>query len=562
MTAIKSPRRAIRPNRTGPYPTAIIDSGNGFHVYWISDKALSPKEWLAYAKGLDALATQHGLLHDSITTDAARVLRLPGTSNNKQIPAKPVKILLLGHDFSFSSALTHLLKANAEEHAPARPRKRAAGKGVEDAVVDRAILEGRPAPIFKDLPPDEFKLNEYDFPPLPFKPIQEGCPFFADAPETRGKEHAQPLWHLTILAATFLENGEQLAHELGNEHPAYTHDTTQAMWERKLKEREERGLGWPGCQAFESAGCTFCKSCQHRGKIKSPLNLAVPVIRKNASDRLLEEVKDEKIDPVVALKKLYRIGADNETMFSVLNKNYAVVKYGSEILVARIMDNDITVMKVHDFHNIFANVRVLEGRRFVEISRVWFSWAGRRQYMRRGILFEPGGKLDIADDMLNLWRGFAIEPKQGDWLLLRKHLRNVICSENETHFDYLIRWMALAVQSPSEPIGVAVAFRGAQGAGKGVVARTLGKIFGKHFAHITNSEQLTGRFNASLATSCLVFLDEALWAGDKKGEGVLKALITEPRLQLEAKFRDPVMFKSVAHNRGFQQRLVRARGHG
>jgi hypothetical protein len=36
-------------------------------------------------------------------------------------------------------------------------------------------------------------------------------------------------------------------------------------------------------------------------------------------------------------------------------------------------------------------------------------------------------------------------------------------------------------------------------------------------------------------------LDEALWAGDKKGEGVLKALITEPRLQLEAKFRDPIM---------------------
>ena len=89
--------------------------------------------------------------------------------------------------------------------------------------------------------------------------------------------------------------------------------------------------------------------------------------------------------------------------------------------------------------------------------------------------------------------------------------------------------------------------RGAQGAGKGIVARTLGKIFGKHFAHIANGEQLTGRFNASLATSCLVFLDEALWAGDRKGEGVLKALITEPRLQLEAKFRDPVMVDNRLH---------------
>ena len=98
--------------------------------------------------------------------------------------------------------------------------------------------------------------------------------------------------------------------------------------------------------------------------------------------------------------------------------------------------------------------------------------------------------------------------------------------------------------SPSASRLRSVALRGRV---KGVVARTLGKIFGKHFAHIANGEQLTGRFNASLATSCLVFLDEALWAGDKKGEGVLKALITEPRLQLEAKFRDPIMVDNHSH---------------
>jgi hypothetical protein len=209
--------------------------------------------------------------------------------------------------------------------------------------------------------------------------------------------------------------------------------------------------------------------------------------------------------------------------------------------------NVITVMKVHDFHNIFANLRVQAGKRFVEISKLWFNWPGRRQYMRRGVVFEPGCPLHVPDDMLNLWRGFAIEPKRGDWPRLRSHLRNVVCSGNQAHFDYLIRWMALAVQRPSEPSGVAVAFKGAQGAGKGVVARTLGKVFGKHFAHVANGEQLTGRFNASLATSCLVFLDEALWAGDRKGEGVLKALITEPRLQLEAKFRDPIMVDNHTH---------------
>ncbi len=141
----------------------------------------------------------------------------------------------------------------------------------------------------------------------------------------------------------------------------------------------------------------------------------------------------------------------------------------------------------------------------------------------------------------NLWRGFGIEPKQGDWTLMRSHILTS-CARNSRCF-LIISLGGWPTPSSTRmgQIGVAVAFRGAQGAGKGVVARTLGKMFGKHFPHIANGDQLTGRFNASLATSCVVFLDEALWAGDKKGEGVLKALITEPRLQLEAKFRDPIM---------------------
>jgi hypothetical protein len=271
------------------------------------------------------------------------------------------------------------------------------------------------------------------------------------------------------------------------------------------------------------------------------LNLAVLVVTKLALDRTIEEVKEGKRDPVVEVMRLHKRRAGNEAMFAVLNARYAVVRYGGEIVIAIIIPNDIILMKVENFHKMYANVRVRVGFDLVEVSRLWFRWGGRRQYLDHGIVFEPGGPLEVPDDRLNLWRGFGIEPKQGDWPLLRNHLLNVVCSGNQADFDYLIRWMAYAVQRPNEPIGVAVAFRGAQGAGKGVVARTFGKIFGKHFAHIANGEQLTGRFNASLATSCLVFLDEALWAGDKKNEGVLKALITEPRLQLEAKFRDPIM---------------------
>ena len=52
------------------------------------------------------------------------------------------------------------------------------------------------------------------------------------------------------------------------------------------------------------------------------------------------------------------------------------------------------------------------------------------------------------------------------------------------------------------------------------------------------------RFNAVLAETCAVFLDEALWAGDRQGEQILKALITEDTFQLERKNYDPIPVKN------------------
>ncbi len=520
-----------------PAPSAIVHSGGGLHVYWISDKPLTLEEWQPYAEGLKAAGMAHGLKSDwQCTTDSVRVLRLPGTLNHKTSPPRGVKLLALAPtDYDFATALSHIKAAPGSNPQ----RKITALSDVCD------ITKFTDAPL---VPADDrgFGLQLYDDSPLAWEPLLEagGCPHLQETFATHGAHHAQPLWHLNVLLATFLKNGHKLAHKMSKGYQGYTHEETEKMWERKKHERDERGLGWPSCAALEAAGCTSCKTCPHKGKIRSPLNLAdraKPNLTTPANDSVTRRAKERKIDPVVALKTLHQQGASNQALFARMNENYAVVRNGSQILVAAVDGNEVIIMKVEDFHKMFANVRIQMGRKSVEVSRLWFKWPGRRQYLQHGVVFEPGGPPDVADDMLNLWRGFGIEPKQGNWTLMRNHIFNIVCSKQQDLFDYLIRWLAYAVQHPNEPIGVAVAFRGAPGAGKGIVARTLGKMFGKHFAHIANGDQLTGRFNASLGTACVVFLDEALWAGDKKGEGVLKALITEPRLSLEAKFRDPIM---------------------
>ena len=307
---------------------------------------------------------------------------------------------------------------------------------------------------------------------------------------------------------------------------------------------------WVGLPAkrSETGGLPACATCPHLAEDKSPLHLA-RMTRPTAAppddpNRAARRSDPNDGNPVASIMSLYRGGADLNTLLPAMNQNYAVVKYGGQVVVAGMSQNDITFMKPEDFHRMFANCLFYQGRKRITVSERWFEWEHRRQYLGRGVVFEPGGPVEVENDMLNLWRGFGVEPKQGDWSLMQAHLFNVVCSGRREHFDYMIRWMAYRVQHPDNPVGVAVALLGAQGAGKGIVARNFGGLFGKHFAHISHGDQLTGRFNACLATACVAFLDEALWAGDKKGEGVLKALITEPMLQLEAKFRDPIMVQN------------------
>jgi hypothetical protein len=245
--------------------------------------------------------------------------------------------------------------------------------------------------------------------------------------------------------------------------------------------------------------------------------------------------------PNASLKDMVERGATLPNLLTAMNKIYAVVKYGDQIVIATIVGKKVDFMGEREFHKMLSNqvVQLADGR-VIKLSHRWFNWIYRRQYIGRGAVFEPGGPLELPGDMLNMFRGLAIDSAPGDWSLLRAHILDVLCAGRQQIFEYLIGWMAWSVQNLDGPIGVAIALLGEQGAGKGIFVRAFGSIFGEHFAHVANGDQLTGRFNASIAKSCLVFLDEAVWAGDKKAEGVLKGLITEPSLSLEAKFRDPI----------------------
>lgn len=246
-----------------PPASAVVATGGGVHVYWISAAPLAPEEWLPYAEGLKSLAIKHNLRCDAgVTADAARILRIPGTLNHKTEPPRPTRVLLLRDatdDYDFGATFASLAQL-----APARP-------GSQPSL-------GAPSSAFAGLARESLSagIEREEMPPLEWEPIARECAFIRDALKTGGAEYSQPMWNLTTLAATFMENGHALAHKMGQRHAGYSRESTEALWERKVRERETRSLGWPSCKAIQASGCGACAACPHFSKGKSPLALSAP----------------------------------------------------------------------------------------------------------------------------------------------------------------------------------------------------------------------------------------------------------------------------------------------
>lgn len=252
-----------------PTPSALVFSGGGVHVYWISDKALTPEEWRPYAEGLKAEAIRLGLKCDAgLTTDEARVLRVPGTFNQKTLPPKAVRLAHLGASYNFPNALGRLAAI-----APPPPATAAVTK---DASPIDLTGWSPMAAAFAALNPQADNLatglNTRSDLPLKIDQVIKSCEHFQDAAATQGKNHSEPLWNLTLLASTWFEDGRKVAHLLSKGYPTYDEGATDKKFDEKLTARA-RGTGWPTCTAFEGAGAK-CKTCPFYGKIRSPLNLA------------------------------------------------------------------------------------------------------------------------------------------------------------------------------------------------------------------------------------------------------------------------------------------------
>lgn len=236
----------------------LVDSGGGVHVYWPFEAEVDIAAWQPLAEALKRAARQHALPIDmTVTADAARVLRMPGTLNWKYAPPRPVTLRTRGGVFRVE-ALRNALQGYVAAPPMKPPGSALALPGSRPSMElspTAKALAGNTATYFKN---------------IMIRTVNgTGCgqlQYYVDHATEDGME---PLWRGLLSWAKVCDDGAVAARKLSALHPY-----DEERMARKLA--EIRGP-YP-CVKMDSENPGICPGCPHWGKITNPLVLGREIL--------------------------------------------------------------------------------------------------------------------------------------------------------------------------------------------------------------------------------------------------------------------------------------------
>ena len=221
----------------------VVASGFGLHVYWSFEETIPTNRWQNLAALLKQLCVHYDFKVDHArTTDAASVLRMPGTNNYKRDTPRPVQILQEAPSYSVLN-IANVLVEQAQQCGgiPATPIQITGAKNFPQ-------FEGpkrHPYRIIKEC-----------------KQIQQaGVGTYSQ-------------WYNMMLVMKHCEFGERAVHDISKMDPArYNEQTVQAKYQQAI----DGGYGPCRCSTFDEKDPGICPTCPYWGKIASPLLLGEPI---------------------------------------------------------------------------------------------------------------------------------------------------------------------------------------------------------------------------------------------------------------------------------------------
>jgi len=466
-------------------PGYIVDSGNGLHVYWMLDRHIERGVWKEHADKLKQLTNHFNFKADaSRTSDITSVLRIPGTKNYKSTP-KAVSFIKESSDLiesgSLLAAIDTAFSSLPESKADAKKSKATLPIPHTDNP-DLERLKSALSKLDPDCTEEEWKLKRLA--PLALHAKQ----FPGQAVEV---EELARAWSRGDLAGVPSKAWVAISDSTGRTGK----DEFAIQWQRFSDAEYDGNEVTVGSiyHAAKELGWTYGEQSELRA-----LQDKFALIKLTGTIYLIDK---EEI-----ARKLTKSGQSGAVEF--------IRRQDASLLIAR------KLSELSSSNNIS------------QITNSFFSSPSTKLY--DGVVFDP---VNNSDDYLNFWVGPTLQEKKGDWRKIKEFLREVICAGDEESYQYLIHYLAHAVQYPEDKPGVMVILLGGQGIGKGTFGRILQAIWGASCLQVSNVRDITGSFNGALSYSYIVFMDEAMFAGDRRASDALKSLVTEPRISINEKYQ-------------------------
>ena len=261
-------------------PSPIVDvSGGGIHAYWPLTEPVSIERWKPVAERFKQLAKERDFPIDfTVTADAARILRMPGTTNWK-LPDNP-RPCVIKFDGGGCMTLDAFATAVGFNNAPQREAQPSLLmiKGERPKITDNASgvkLLQNSATYFRKL---LAQVNN-----------DTGCKqirYYADHAREDGIE---PLWRAVLSIAKPCADGEQAAKILSSMHP----------YDEERMHAKLRAIKGPyPCTKFNTENPGVCITCPSWGKIINPLALSRETLLDSSEKQVEVTIEAPDVPPV------------------------------------------------------------------------------------------------------------------------------------------------------------------------------------------------------------------------------------------------------------------------
>ncbi len=237
-----------------------------------------------------------------------------------------------------------------------------------------------------------------------------------------------------------------------------------------------------------------------------------------------------------------------DNVINAFNKKHAILHADQTYILTEKINSlgnkDFSLESRQSFKNYYEDeeVQCADGK-WRSKADIWLKSSKRRKY--DNIVFDPT-TTECVNGHYNLWKGFAKVPQKGDCSKYWQHVQDNICRADEERYYYVRKWLAYVFQRPDE-VHTALVLCGSQGVGKNSFVEPLGVLLGSHYAPLSSIHELVSNFNYHLKNAVLIHANEALWGGNKKEIGTVKAMITEQICLIESKGKDRITVRNFKH---------------